>query len=198
MGFINLTYKVVVKINEIIQKKPSMLYLGKCKFSMNSQCGGHPIFRLLISYSQELNLSPPHYDINSVQKSRVSEELLYYYKPSPISLLPLGSFLEHFQHPEQKLSTHPAVTIPHSTLQPQATTNLLFASMDFLILDMWLLCLAVGGIVHFTSPLPINQCSNFSIFLPILVTLCLLILAALVGVMWYLMVFSFFTHFLKW
>ena len=51
MGFINLTYKVVVIINEIIQKKPSMLYLGKCKFSVNSQCGGHPIFRLLIPYS---------------------------------------------------------------------------------------------------------------------------------------------------
>ena len=61
MGFINLTYKVVVIINEIIQKKPSMLYLGKRKFSMSSQCGGHPIFCLLISYSSlgtEALLSP--------------------------------------------------------------------------------------------------------------------------------------------
>lgn len=34
MGFTNLTYKVVVIINEIIQKHHLMPYLGKCKFSI--------------------------------------------------------------------------------------------------------------------------------------------------------------------
>ena len=50
---------------------------------------------------------------------------------------------------------------------------------------------------HFTIPLAINQGSNFSISSPTLVTICLFILAVLVGVTWYLIVLFFFNTCLK-